>query len=71
MDSEFYRGVIYDHLFPFIGKHFNYKAKLHQDNDAKHKSGICCEALSDFGINWVIEIFENLKKKSFFINFYR
>jgi hypothetical protein len=56
MDSEFYREVIYDHLFPFIGKKFNYKAKLHQDNDTNHKSGICTDALKDLEINWVIVI---------------
>jgi hypothetical protein len=53
MDSEFYREIINEHLFLFIGKKFNYQAKLHQDNDTKHKSKICSDALKDLSINWV------------------
>ena len=53
MDSEFYREVIYDYLFPFVAEKFNYKAKLHQDNDPKHKSAICTNALENLGIKWV------------------
>jgi hypothetical protein len=53
MDSEFYREIIKEHLFPFIGKKFNYQAKLHQDNDTKHNSKICSDALKDLNINWV------------------
>ena len=53
MDSEFYQEVIKDYLFPFIGEKFNYKAKLHQDNDTKHKSRICTEVLQDLDIDWV------------------
>ncbi len=57
MDSEFYREVINDHLFPFIGKKFNYDAKLHQDNDTKHNSKICTDALKNLNINWVNHLY--------------
>jgi hypothetical protein len=59
MDSEFYREIINSHLFPFVGKKFNYAAKLHQDNDSKHKSKICVDALKGCNINWVTQ-FRNL-----------
>ena len=53
MNSEFYREIINDFLFPFVGKKFNYDAKLHQDNDTKHKSKIFINALKHYNINWV------------------
>ena len=45
MDSEFYREILNGYLFPFFAKNFNYEANLHQDNDTKHKSKICVDAL--------------------------
>jgi hypothetical protein len=57
MNSEFYREIINDYLFPFVGKKLNYRANLHQDNDTKHKSKICIDALNKYNINWVLEIF--------------
>ena len=53
MNSEFYREIINDYLFPFVGKKFNYEANLHHDNDTKHKSKICIDALKNYNINWV------------------
>ena len=54
MDSHFYREVIKDHLFPFDGEKFNYEVNLHQDNDTKHTSKICADALKNLNIIWVI-----------------
>ena len=48
-----YREIINKHLFPFVAKNFNYKAKLHQYNDRKHTSIICTSALENLNINWV------------------
>ena len=49
-----YREIIQKQLFPFVAKKFNYRSILHQDNDAKHSSKICTEALKDLNIQWVI-----------------
>ena len=59
MNSEFYQEIIdflflkFFYLFSFVGKKFNYEAILHQDNDTKHKSKICINALKHYNINWV------------------
>jgi hypothetical protein len=48
-----YREIINDHLFPFVAQTHEYKAKLHQDNESKHSSAICTEALKNFNIKWI------------------
>jgi hypothetical protein len=54
MDRFLYREILQQRLFPFIAKKFNYRAILHQDNDSKHSSRICINALKDMNIPWVI-----------------
>jgi hypothetical protein len=54
MDRFLYREIPKQRLLPFIAKKFNYKAILHQDNDSKHSSRICINALKDMNIPWVI-----------------
>lgn len=57
MDKFIYKEIIYDYLFPCIGELYNYRGRFHQDNDPKHNSKLCREALADCGIEWVrIEI---------------
>ena len=53
MDYLMYREIINTHLFPFVAENFNYNAKQHQDNDRKHSSRICTEALKNVNIDWV------------------
>jgi transposase len=48
-----YQEIINDHLFPFVANKFQYKAKLHQDNDSKHTSAICRNALENLKIRWI------------------
>ena len=53
MNSKIYREIINDQLFPFVAQNYDYKAKLHQDNDSKHSSRICSDALKNWDIQWV------------------
>jgi len=53
MNAEMYRQIIEEHIFPFCAHHYNYGANLHQDNDSKHISRLCQNALKDLNINWV------------------
>jgi hypothetical protein len=56
MNSFLYKEIIDDYLFPFIGENFNYRAKLHQDNDSKHSGKLCKTSLKALRIPWVITI---------------
>lgn len=53
MDRFVYRDIIYDYLFPCIGHLYDYRGRVHQDNDPKHNSKLCREALIDCRIKWV------------------
>jgi hypothetical protein len=48
-----YKDIITKVMFPFIAERYDYTVNLHQDNDSKHKSKVCTEALKNLGINWV------------------
>ena len=54
MDSQIYKQVILEFFVPFIAANYDFSCKLHQDNDSKHTSAICSQALIDKNINWVI-----------------
>jgi hypothetical protein len=54
MNKEMYLEIIANFLVPYCAEHFNVTdAILHQDNDPKHTSVICREALNNIGINWI------------------
>lgn len=53
MDSELYKQIIEDYMFSFIASKYNYTAVIHQDNDTKHSSLICRDALNNLGLIWV------------------
>ena len=53
MNKHVYQDIIHHHLAPFAEKKFNFKAKLHQDNDSKHTSILCTNALRNLKTKWV------------------
>jgi hypothetical protein len=53
MNKHVYQDIIHHHLAPFAEKKFNFKAKLHQDNDSKHTSVLCTNALRNLKTKWV------------------
>jgi hypothetical protein len=57
-----YKDIITDVMFPFVADKFNYSVNLHQDNDRKHSSKICTNALNNLGINWVSGLFQYIMK---------
>jgi hypothetical protein len=60
MNSKVYKNIINNHLAPYCNEKFKRKTKLHQDNDSKHASKICTQALRNVNIKWVtlIQIFK-------------
>lgn len=56
MNSQIYKSIIYEFLVPYWANNCRIISRLHQDNDPKHSSKICLEALEMFGINWVLKI---------------
>ncbi len=53
MNSYLYRDILAEYLLPFVSKNYANTFKLHQDNDPKHKSDLCCEFLKRNNIEWV------------------
>ena len=53
MNSIMYEEIIEQHLLPFMAVHHP-NGVLHQDNDSKHSSLRCRNALKRLNINWVI-----------------
>jgi hypothetical protein len=51
MNKEGYKAIILDKLVPFFAN--NPRLKLIQDNDPKHNSNLCKEALREHQITWV------------------
>ena len=54
MNAELYREILHEFLFPFIAEKYDFKIKLHQDNDPKHTSKICKAVITDNDIEWVV-----------------
>ena len=54
MDKEVYASLISEYIFPFAAQFYNYNLEIHQDNDAKHTSGLCTNILKEFNLEWVI-----------------
>ena len=52
MDSELYREIFYEFLPSYIGENEGITI-LHQDNDSKHCSLICRNAVRGIGLKWV------------------
>ena len=53
LDSQMYKQIIEEIFAPFKAENYCLHMQLHQDNDRKHSSALCKEALELFGINWV------------------
>ena len=53
LDSQMYKQIIEEILAPFKAENYCLHMQLHQDNDRKHTSALCKEALELFGINWL------------------
>jgi hypothetical protein len=49
MDTEYHKQIIENVMMPFKSLHFD-QMYLHQDNDPKHKSKLCVEALNNVKI---------------------
>lgn len=52
MNADTYADIIYKYLMPFWPRN-NEFAFIHQDNDSKHSSKQCREALESANIKWV------------------
>jgi hypothetical protein len=52
MDSEYYKQIIENVMMPSKSLHFD-QMYLHQDDDPKHTSKLCVEALNNVKIKWV------------------
>lgn len=54
MNAQIYEEIIATFLIPYMAEHFNIRnGILHQDNDPKHTSLVCTEALTRAGIKWI------------------
>ena len=53
MDKYLFRDILVFELFPFMAAKYSLDSVLHQDNDAKHISGLCKAILIENNINWV------------------
>ena len=53
MDSNLYKEIIEDIFVPFAAEKYDFNCNIHQDNDPKHSSRLCSDALKFHNINWV------------------
>ena len=60
MDKFLYQDIILRNFYPFMAAKYDLNCILHQDNDPKHLSKVCTDALAENGIKWV-KIFFILK----------